>query len=286
MELLQLRYFKAAAELENFSAVAEKFYVPQPSISATIKKLEKELGVKLFDRNGKRITLNSNGKLFYEKVDVALGKIDEGVMELSNEKKHIVIYPQAATRFISLLIADFHLSRNDVVLSTVSYSENLKRHYDFTIMQPIGDMAEFDYIELMTEEIILLASKKNKKFSTKKEVSLSDLKEERFIGHYDSMNIRQFTDNFCQKEAGFKPHVIQETNDNLMIRYFVGENNGVALLPSGFFQLQPTKHSNIIKLKEKAYRTVVLAWEKGKELDPQEKEFVQYVYDWFEKFRK
>ena len=68
MELLQLKYFKAAAELENFSAVAEKYYVPQPSISATIKKLETELGVQLFDRNGKRITLNSNGKIFYEKI--------------------------------------------------------------------------------------------------------------------------------------------------------------------------------------------------------------------------
>ena len=40
MELLQLRYFKDAAELENFSMVAKKNMVPQPSISKTIGKLE------------------------------------------------------------------------------------------------------------------------------------------------------------------------------------------------------------------------------------------------------
>ena len=72
MELLQLRYFKDAAELENFSMVAKKNMVPQPSISKTIGKSEDELGVLLFDRQGKRIVLNDNGKFFYEKVSTAL----------------------------------------------------------------------------------------------------------------------------------------------------------------------------------------------------------------------
>ena len=128
MELLQLRYFKAAAELENFSAVAEKYYVPQPSISATIKKLENELGVQLFDRNGKRITLNSNGKIFYEKVAAAINSIDDGVSSLQSEKKNIVLYPQAGARFLSLLTADYHISHNNVFLSTVGYSPDIQNN--------------------------------------------------------------------------------------------------------------------------------------------------------------
>lgn len=47
MELLQLKYFKDAAELENFSKTAKKNMVPQPSISYAIKKLEDELDVPL-----------------------------------------------------------------------------------------------------------------------------------------------------------------------------------------------------------------------------------------------
>ena len=59
MELLQLIYFRDAAKLENFSKVAEKYYVAQPAISHTISRLEDELGVKLFTRNGKKILVGT-----------------------------------------------------------------------------------------------------------------------------------------------------------------------------------------------------------------------------------
>ena len=54
MELLQLKYFKDAAELENFSKAAKKNMVPQPSISYAIKKLEDELGVLLLTETVER----------------------------------------------------------------------------------------------------------------------------------------------------------------------------------------------------------------------------------------
>ena len=77
MELLQLKYFKDAAELENFSKAAKKNMVPQPSISYAIKKLEDELGVLLFDRNGRKIFLNENGEYVYQKVSSILNTVDE-----------------------------------------------------------------------------------------------------------------------------------------------------------------------------------------------------------------
>ena len=283
MELLQLRYFKAAAELENFSAVAEKYYVPQPSISATIKKLEDELGVKLFDRNGKRITLNSNGKIFYEKVAAAINNIDDGVGSLQSQKKNIVLYPQAGARFLSLLIADFHISRNDVFLSTTGYSPDLQNHYDFTFMQPDGDMSEFEYVELMQDEIVCVVPKSHKFTKIKKEISLKDLKDELFIAHYQPMNLRYFTDKFCEEQGGFKPIVIYETADDQTIRYLVGEGKGLALLPKAFFELQGSKHVTSVPLKEKAYRVLALAWKKDKKLDPAEKEFIEFTKEWFKK---
>ena len=76
MELLQLKYFKDAAELENFSKAAKKNMVPQPSISYAIKKLEDELGVLLFDRNGRKIFLNENGEYVYQKVSSILNTVE------------------------------------------------------------------------------------------------------------------------------------------------------------------------------------------------------------------
>ena len=284
MELLQLRYFKAAAELENFSAVADKYFVPQPSISATIKKLEEELGVKLFDRNGKRITLNSNGKIFYEKVAAAINSIDDGVGSLQSEKKKIVLYPQAGARFLSLLIADFHISRNDVFLTTTGYSPDLDNYYDFTFMQPDGDMSEFDYIELMQDEIVCVVPKNHKFTKVKGEISLKDLKDEKFIAHYSSMNLRYFTDRFCEEQGGFRPAVIYETHDDQTIRYLVGEGKGLAFLPKAFFELSGSKRVTSVPLKEKAYRSLALAWKKDKKLDQTEKEFIEYTKEWFKRF--
>ena len=55
MELLQLMYFCDAAEEENFSHTAQKYQVPPSNISQSVKRLEAELGVKLFDRSANRI---------------------------------------------------------------------------------------------------------------------------------------------------------------------------------------------------------------------------------------
>ena len=54
MELLQLKYFRVIAETENISKAAEQLYIAQPSLSMTLKRLEDELGIPLFDRNGKK----------------------------------------------------------------------------------------------------------------------------------------------------------------------------------------------------------------------------------------
>ena len=65
MEILQLEYFCSAAELENFTLAANRHFIPQSAMSATIKRLEKELDRQLFDRLGNRIKLNDAGKKFY-----------------------------------------------------------------------------------------------------------------------------------------------------------------------------------------------------------------------------
>ena len=91
MELLQLKYFRDAAKLENFSKVSEKYFVAQPAVSHTISKLENELGVKLFDRSGNKVTLNDYGLAFYEDVDAAIERLEHGKRRLLNIKENTVI---------------------------------------------------------------------------------------------------------------------------------------------------------------------------------------------------
>lgn len=64
MELRQLRYFKEACELRNFSEAARVLHISQSTLSQQIKQLEEELDVLLFDRIGKRVVPTEAGKAF------------------------------------------------------------------------------------------------------------------------------------------------------------------------------------------------------------------------------
>lgn len=77
MELRQLRYFLAAAELENLSAVSQRLHVAQSALSRQIANLEAELGVSLFTRTGKKIRLSEAGRVLSEKVRTILDSVGD-----------------------------------------------------------------------------------------------------------------------------------------------------------------------------------------------------------------
>jgi DNA-binding transcriptional LysR family regulator len=64
MDFEQLRTFQQVCRLKSFSRAAEKLGVTQPAISAQIRSLEKEVGARLFDRDGGRVTFTAAGRLF------------------------------------------------------------------------------------------------------------------------------------------------------------------------------------------------------------------------------
>src|SRR6516165_2847164 len=76
MELRHLRYFVAIAEERSFTAAAERLWVAQPGLSTTIRRLEAELGVRLFERHTRGVDLTEAGALFLERARATLGAAD------------------------------------------------------------------------------------------------------------------------------------------------------------------------------------------------------------------
>jgi DNA-binding transcriptional LysR family regulator len=72
MELRHLRYFVAIAEERSFTAAAERLWVAQPGLSTQIRRLEAELGVRLFDRHARGVKLTDAGELFLERARATL----------------------------------------------------------------------------------------------------------------------------------------------------------------------------------------------------------------------
>jgi DNA-binding transcriptional LysR family regulator len=76
MELRHLRYFVAIAEERSFTRAAERLWIAQPGLSTQIRRLETELGIKLFERHSRGIDLTDAGELFLERARTALAAAD------------------------------------------------------------------------------------------------------------------------------------------------------------------------------------------------------------------
>lgn len=79
MELRHLRYFVAVAEEENVTRAAARLHVSQPPLTRQIHDLEEELGVALFERNGKSIRLTEAGRVFLDEARASLQRVEEAV---------------------------------------------------------------------------------------------------------------------------------------------------------------------------------------------------------------
>ena len=79
MNLYHLRYFSTLAHIEHYTKAADILAITQPSLSYAISTLEEELGVKLFEKNGRNVTLTKYGKVFLNDVEEVLNRLDSSV---------------------------------------------------------------------------------------------------------------------------------------------------------------------------------------------------------------
>src|ERR1700740_1750296 len=78
MEVRQLQIFRILAEELNFTRTSERVHIVQSNVTAQIKALEEELGVPLFDRLGRRVTLTDAGHRFQPFAEQALAAMEKG----------------------------------------------------------------------------------------------------------------------------------------------------------------------------------------------------------------
>lgn len=109
MELQQLRYFKAVAEVGKISDAAESLFISAPALSTSISRLEKELGVQLFDRTNNKISLNAQGQIFLKYVNQMFGCLESAKQELHNSMRqqgpHISLVSINSAMWVNLIAA-------------------------------------------------------------------------------------------------------------------------------------------------------------------------------------
>src|ERR1700732_2191311 len=84
MQIHQLRYFCAVARTSSFTRAAEQEHLAQPSLSQQVRKLEDELGTRLFDRLGRSVRLTSLGQTFLPRAEAILRQVEDAKHEIED----------------------------------------------------------------------------------------------------------------------------------------------------------------------------------------------------------
>ncbi|WP_267406198.1 MULTISPECIES: LysR substrate-binding domain-containing protein [unclassified Chryseobacterium] len=188
MELRQIRYFLKAKELLNFTEAANHLFISQSTLSQQIKQLEDELGISLFNRIGKRISLTEAGIVFAKYAEKSLLKSQEGFLAMqdlkgskSGELNIGVTYGMRST-MISALIRfskEYPGVRVNIVFATTSELLNQLHHIklDFILTFAEGNRVEvFNYTPLFTSPMVLVTAKSSA-FIHHKNISLETIAE-------------------------------------------------------------------------------------------------------------
>ena len=230
MELLQLRYFYDSATAESFAVTAEKYMVPATSVSASVKRLEKELGCSLFDRTANRIRLNENGRRLQKSLCLVFSELDavtDALRTPPTDTREICMLVRAARSQVTDRIIAFRESEPEIAFRTVfDFSERDLSKYDVIIDASSENYVGFDRFELLSMRIRVMANAGHPLLNAP--LPFSRLASEPFISWGEESNMHRLLVDTCTA-AGFSPRVAVETGDKACYERLIASGVGVGL---------------------------------------------------------
>lgn len=214
MDLLQLRYFYESAMAESFSKTAQKYMVPASSVSASVRRLEQELGVKLFIRTGNRVLLNEKGMEFLSSVSQILTQLDMSVSTLSTapaKKQTISILARSTRETVVRWIVRFYRAHPSVFFKlTFDDTPDNYGKYDIIISSPGEGLDDYESFHWRKYRIRVEALESDPLCGGN--VTLSQLKDRLFVTTNSQRGGFKVFEQACQRN-GFTPKVFLECDD-------------------------------------------------------------------------
>ena len=230
MELLQLRYFFDSARTENFAKTAEKYMVPPSSVSASVKRLETELGCPLFARCSNRILLNENGRKLQRSLGLIFEELDRTVSDLSvaeSEETEIRMLAKSLRGFMTNALIEYRALHPNLRFQTVfDFDEDNYEGFDLIIDERNESYDGYEKIKLCTMRIRLCASPDSPLLG--RNLTLRQLRNQNFVTMGKQSNSHRLLVKAC-KNAGFVPNIVMEVNDTKCYWKCINTGMGIGL---------------------------------------------------------
>ena len=279
MKLTRLRYFIQLADSLNFTTAASKLYTSQPNLSKQIAALEKEIGITLFKRTKKEVSLTPAGILLFDLLKNVPDTIDNAVKQASlvnNFNKDCmtigVLEQQDLSETILPQIQSFLKMYPDTAFNLERHSfKDLRSGLDSGYFDLIITLRfDVDGIDGLNHAIVMrhpgaIVILKDHHLSNKKAISLSDLRDEKFI-LISSTETQNGIHNFFRicSEFGFVPKLAHrpESLDDVILSVEAGM--GVALLDQNV-NLSSHSHLCVLPIEDIEPVEFVAVWKRDLE---------------------
>lgn len=287
VSLLQLQYFRALAEEQHLTHTAEKLYISQTTLSTMISKLEKELGVRLFDRTGGNLRLNECGRVYLQYVSGALLMLTDGAAAAQalggqGDDNTLSLAISGANSWGDVLI-DF---KNEHPQYMVTQQSEAMPEMQEKLLSGKLDMALVGLDDLESDKLEHVTLQEGRIFAClpcghcmegRKSLSIAEIANEPIIS---TLGIMPYT-KFCMemfRKAGVKPNIAAECDYMLRPR-LLESGVGIALIYGPTLN-QPTTaklfspFTCVPITDDCAVRRLALFWRAGRRQTPAMKDFL------------
>lgn len=286
MDVRDLEVFLAVAARLNFTRAGEDVHLSQPSVSVRVRGLEEELGVKLFEQSGKRVTLTDAGRLlepYARRVVAAVDDARSAIEEFQGLERGSLAIGASTTPGMYLVpkvIAEFkrQYPKIDIRLAvhgTRQVEEGVIRNeYDFGFVggHLVGD--DVEVIPWQTDGLVLIVPPDHR-LTRKRIVVLRDLVEEQFVFRERGSATQALVESSLRK-VNFRIETAIEIGNPEAVKQAVRGGVGIAMI-SRFAVEAELQAKTLVALKIKSFkadRELKIVHRKDKHLNPAATAFI------------
>lgn len=266
MNLYHLRYFVTLAHLEHYTKAAEILAITQPSLSHAIASLEKELGIKLFEKDGRNVVLTKCGQAFLKDVEQSLDMLDSSInrirMTASGEGRIDIAMLRTLDVVVPNFVKDFLNSKPHKNINfyfhtstelTPDIIQGLKdRKYDVAFCSKMENEPLIDFVPITRQELVLIVPKGHP-LENRDSIDLKETLSYPQIVFSKQSGLRPIIDKLFEK-CGGQPKIEYSLEEDQAVAGLVSAGFGIAVIPKmQVLNYMPVK---IIKIEKPTWERI------------------------------
>ncbi len=267
MELDQLRHFLKVAEHANFTRAAQDVGLSQPALSRSIGRLEEELGLPLFERQARKVSLTDSGNLLHDRARQILLLVEDTKSQFKDDGQtgriRVAAIPTIAPYFLPERLKNFHrkFPMANVVVHEDTTDNLLKRLSDGlvdVVIAALPIVSKYLHSEKLFDEELLLIIAAESPLAKKNTIHMRDIDSLPFVLLGEAHCLTDSIVSFCRQKS-FHPVSVERTSQIATVQELVALNHGISLVPKMAAELDTSVRRVYRSMNgKKPTRTVVM----------------------------